>query len=318
MTTSRSTAPADIETRSQSLAASVLAVAAASLVAACGDWYETPPVLGRRRADGRHHDDRLRRHRPQRRRRARRGRLDHPGRRRSGGLRAQARRREEARRRRPHRLERRRSRRLPRQADQAAGEGDATRLVLGDGIPTIDVDGEPNPHFWLDPTLVAGHYVPAIAAALSRARPGRSRRPTRRMPPPTRRSSRRSTRRTWPRSRTIPAAEPQARDLPRRLPVLRRALRLRAHRGHPRRTSARSRRAADLAALVDKVKAAGVKAVFSEAQFSPELAQTLADEAGITNVVTTLYNDTVGPAPGRHLPRDDERGTSTRSCRRSR
>ena len=32
--------------------------------------------------------------------------------------------------------------------------------------------------------------------------------------------------------------------------------------------------AAELAALVDKVKAAGVKAVFSEAQFSPKLAQT--------------------------------------------
>ena len=38
-------------------------------------------------------------------------------------------------------------------------------------------------------------------------------------------------------------------------------------------------------------------AVFSEAQFSPELADTLAHEAGITRVVTTLYNDTVGPPP---------------------
>ena len=63
------------------------------------------------------------------------------------------------------------------------------------------------------------------------------------------------------------------------------------------RMSARSRRPADLAALVETVKAAGVKAIFSEAQFSPELAQALADEAGITNVVTTLYNDTVGPPP---------------------
>ena len=55
--------------------------------------------------------------------------------------------------------------------------------------------------------------------------------------------------------------------------------------------------ASDLAALVEKVKAAGVKAVFSEAQFSPELAHTLAQEAGITSVVTTLYNDTLGPPP---------------------
>jgi ABC-type Zn uptake system ZnuABC Zn-binding protein ZnuA len=55
--------------------------------------------------------------------------------------------------------------------------------------------------------------------------------------------------------------------------------------------------AADLAALVRTVKDAGVTAVFSEAQFDPKLAQTLADEAGITKVVTTLYNDSLGPAP---------------------
>ena len=55
--------------------------------------------------------------------------------------------------------------------------------------------------------------------------------------------------------------------------------------------------AGDLATLVEKVKAAGVKAVFSEAQFSPKLSQTLADEAGVRQVVTTLYNDALGPAP---------------------
>jgi ABC-type Zn uptake system ZnuABC Zn-binding protein ZnuA len=37
--------------------------------------------------------------------------------------------------------------------------------------------------------------------------------------------------------------------------------------------------------------------VFSEAQFDPKLARTLAEEAGITTIVTTLYNDTLGPAP---------------------
>ncbi len=55
--------------------------------------------------------------------------------------------------------------------------------------------------------------------------------------------------------------------------------------------------AAELAALVEKVKAAGVKAVFSEAQFNPKLAQALAQEAGITSVVTTLYNDALGAPP---------------------
>ena len=55
--------------------------------------------------------------------------------------------------------------------------------------------------------------------------------------------------------------------------------------------------ASELAALVDKVKATGVKAVFSEAQFSPKLSETLAQEAGIKKVVTNLYNDALGPAP---------------------
>jgi chaperonin GroEL len=49
--------------------------------------------------------------------------------------------------------------------------------------------------------------------------------------------------------------------------------------------------------VVEKVKAAHVKAVFSEAQFSPELAHTLAQEAGVSSIVTSLYNDTVGPPP---------------------
>ena len=55
--------------------------------------------------------------------------------------------------------------------------------------------------------------------------------------------------------------------------------------------------ASNLARLVDEVRAAHVPAVFSEAQFSPKLVQTLAQEAGVTKVVTTLYNDALGPAP---------------------
>ena len=36
----------------------------------------------------------------------------------------------------------------------APARASVPRLVLGDGIPTITVDGETNPHFWLDPSLV--------------------------------------------------------------------------------------------------------------------------------------------------------------------
>jgi zinc/manganese transport system substrate-binding protein/manganese/iron transport system substrate-binding protein len=55
--------------------------------------------------------------------------------------------------------------------------------------------------------------------------------------------------------------------------------------------------AGELAQLVDAVKGAHVKAVFSEAQFSPKLTQTLAQEAGVQQVVTDLYNDSLGDPP---------------------
>jgi ABC-type Zn uptake system ZnuABC Zn-binding protein ZnuA len=55
--------------------------------------------------------------------------------------------------------------------------------------------------------------------------------------------------------------------------------------------------AGELAELVQKVRAAQVPAVFSEAQFSPRLIETLAAEAGVTTVVTDLYNDSLGDPP---------------------
>jgi zinc/manganese transport system substrate-binding protein/manganese/iron transport system substrate-binding protein len=55
--------------------------------------------------------------------------------------------------------------------------------------------------------------------------------------------------------------------------------------------------AGELAQLIETVKAAHVKAVFSEAQFSPRLTQTLAQEAGVQQVVSDLYNDSLGDPP---------------------
>jgi manganese/iron transport system substrate-binding protein len=55
--------------------------------------------------------------------------------------------------------------------------------------------------------------------------------------------------------------------------------------------------AGDMAELVARVKAAGVRAVFSEAQFSPGLMQSLAQEAGVQQVVSDLYNDSLGDPP---------------------
>ena len=54
--------------------------------------------------------------------------------------------------------------------------------------------------------------------------------------------------------------------------------------------------AGQIADLVAAIRAAGVKAVFSESQFSPELAQAVAREVGAT-VVADLYTDTLGDPP---------------------
>jgi ABC-type Zn uptake system ZnuABC Zn-binding protein ZnuA len=58
--------------------------------------------------------------------------------------------------------------------------------------------------------------------------------------------------------------------------------------------------AGELAQLVQTIRREQVKAIFSESQFSPQLAQTLADEAGVT-VVSNLYTDTLGE-PGSEVP----------------
>jgi ABC-type Zn uptake system ZnuABC Zn-binding protein ZnuA len=49
-------------------------------------------------------------------------------------------------------------------------------------------------------------------------------------------------------------------------------------------------------ALIDTIRASGVKAIFSEAQFNPKIEQQLAAEAGVT-VVSNLYNDALGAPP---------------------
>jgi zinc/manganese transport system substrate-binding protein/manganese/iron transport system substrate-binding protein len=178
----------------------------------------------------------------------------------------------------------------------ASGTGGETpHLVLGDGIPVMTVDGEENPHFWLDPTLVKQYYLPAIATMLTELDPdGKA---------------------TFEANAASYGAQIDALDTELKakvntIPAANRKL-VTFHDAFPYfakhygfelvgiilENVGQEPSAADLAALVEKVKAAGVTAVFSEAQFNPKLSETLAQEAGITNVVTTLYNDALGPAP---------------------
>jgi ABC-type Zn uptake system ZnuABC Zn-binding protein ZnuA len=54
---------------------------------------------------------------------------------------------------------------------------------------------------------------------------------------------------------------------------------------------------AELADLVRTCREAGVKAIFSEVGVSPRIAETLANEAGVSRVVTDLPTDSVVAAP---------------------
>ena len=54
--------------------------------------------------------------------------------------------------------------------------------------------------------------------------------------------------------------------------------------------------AGEIARLVDAIRASGARAIFSEAQFSPDLADTVAREAGVP-VESNLYNDSLGDPP---------------------
>jgi ABC-type Zn uptake system ZnuABC Zn-binding protein ZnuA len=54
--------------------------------------------------------------------------------------------------------------------------------------------------------------------------------------------------------------------------------------------------AAQIAALIEAIRAAEVKAIFSESQFPPELVQRIAAETGAA-VVANLYTDTLGDPP---------------------
>lgn len=178
---------------------------------------------------------------------------------------------------------------------EASGKQDLERLVLGEGIPTMTVDGEENPHFWLDPTLVERHYLPAIRDRLSKLRPA---------------VAADFTSATDAYAARLGELDAASVEKIAAIPPDRRKLvtfhdafpYFAAHYGFEMigvilENPGQEPSAADLAALVEKVKAAKVPAVFSEAQFDPKLAQTLADEAGVTKVVTTLYNDALGPSP---------------------
>lgn len=177
----------------------------------------------------------------------------------------------------------------------SGSDGTTPRLILGEGIPPITVDGEPNPHFWLDPTIVKGAYLPKIVTSLSALAPADA-------------ASFQANADAY--GKQLDALDTELKAKVDTIPAANRKL-VTFHDAFPYfarhfgfelvgvvvANVGQEPNAAELAALIEEVKATGVKAVFGEAQFNPKLAQTLADEAGVKRVVTTLYNDSLGPAP---------------------
>jgi ABC-type Zn uptake system ZnuABC Zn-binding protein ZnuA len=179
---------------------------------------------------------------------------------------------------------------------------DARVVTLSDGLPRLgvgesanpDINANGNPHYWFD-VKYAKVYVERIRDALVAADPSH---------------------RDGYRSRALnylgelDRLDAEIRTNVAQIPLARRKL-VTSHDAFPYYASAyglsvvgfiqpeegKDPSPAELAALVDLVKKERVPAIFSEAQVSPRLAETLAREAGVKTIVTDLPTDSLGAPP---------------------
>jgi ABC-type Zn uptake system ZnuABC Zn-binding protein ZnuA len=153
--------------------------------------------------------------------------------------------------------------------------------------------GIPNPHLWLDPDD-ATTYGRAIAAALTQLDPAGA-------------SSFAENAKAF--GGQMAALKQWGRDLVGALPADRRKL-IAFHDALPYLARAyglgiagvilkapgQDPSAADIATLVDAIRANHIRVVVSEVQFSDKLARTIANETGAT-IVSDLYDDSLGDPP---------------------
>jgi ABC-type Zn uptake system ZnuABC Zn-binding protein ZnuA len=184
----------------------------------------------------------------------------------------------------------------------------ATRVSLGNGLPVIQESGEAhegeepveqgepgdgNPHLWLD-VRNARTYTEKLRDALAKADPAGA-------------ETYRANQAAY--AKELDELDGWIKQQVGTLPPERRKL-VTSHDAFPYFARAygfevigfiapdadREPSAGELAALVQRVKAANVPAVFGEAGFSPKLAETLGRETG-ARVVTDLYTESLGSAP---------------------
>jgi ABC-type Zn uptake system ZnuABC Zn-binding protein ZnuA len=161
------------------------------------------------------------------------------------------------------------------------------------GVDYIVEDGATNPHLWLDVSY-AKLYAERIAAALEQADPANA---------DFYRSggeayaARLADLDAWARAElaAIPQANRRIVSYHDALPYFCRAYGLEVI-GTVVAAPGQDPSAGEIQDLVDAIRANGVKAIFAESQFRPDLAETIAAETG-AKVVTDLYTDTLGDPP---------------------
>lgn len=167
---------------------------------------------------------------------------------------------------------------------------------LGDAVPADELileEGVPNPHLWLDPNLAA-IYGRAAAEALGRIDPSNA----------TAYNDHADSfaaemtaleDELQAQFETIQAADRKVVSFHDALPYFARAFDIEIV-GVIVPVPGQDPSAGELAALVDAIRASGVKVILSEVQFSDDLARTIATETGAT-VVSDLYTDSLGDPP---------------------
>jgi ABC-type Zn uptake system ZnuABC Zn-binding protein ZnuA len=183
----------------------------------------------------------------------------------------------------------------------AADVGTGAPIVrLGEGlagVSYISEGGVVNPHLWLDVSYAA-LYAGRIASALEQADPANAE---------AYRSagqayaSRLADLDGWARDQlaAIPAANRRIVSYHDALPYFCRAYGLEVV-GTVVPAPGQDPSPQEVQALLDAIQANHVRAIFSESQFNPDLAHTLAAEAGVS-VVSDLYTDTLGDPPANTL-----------------
>jgi len=183
----------------------------------------------------------------------------------------------------------------------SAKRADAIVVELGPDLPGAtylaggpgQAEGAVNPHLWLN-VAYAETYVRRIGGALKAARPGDARAID---ASTTVYLARLAILDASIRSRiaTIPAANRRVVSFHDAFPYYAAAYGLEIV-GVAVEAPGQDPSAAQVSALIDTIRANGVKAVFSEAQFNPKTIEQIAQEAG-ARVVATLYNDSLGDPP---------------------